>query len=247
MRPPAAGASSAESEATSAHPPTPSPMLDLSPTDAPADSDGGLIVARQDDGLPVNRVAESAIETLDLAALAPPAPFPFDLAPFLYRGLVLREREFRQSLKSHDWEPYRDASVAVFCSADALVPTWAYMLVAARLDGVAADVAAGTPDAVRQSALVAALDGLDWDRYRDVPVVLKGCGNDLVPLDAFVQATRRLQGVAAKVMYGEPCSSVPVWRRPAAAAPAAVRTAAPVGVKPAGVKPVGVKPAGPPR
>ena len=193
------------------------------------------------DGLIVNRVAESAIETLDLAALAPPEPVAFDLTPFLYRGLVLREREFRQSLKEHDWEPYRSATVAVFCSADALVPTWAYMLVAARLDGIAAEVAAGTPEAVRQSALVAALGRLDWERYRDAPVVLKGCGNDLVPLDAFVQATRRLQSVAAKIMYGEPCSSVPVWRRPTAA-PAATASARPVGVRA-----VGVRPAGPPR
>ena len=210
-------------------------MTDLLPTD------DDQAATRQDDGLVVNRVAESAIETLDLAALAPPEPAAFDLAPFLYRGLVLREREFRQSLKDHDWEPYRDAAVAVFCSADALVPTWAYMLVAARLDGVAASVAAGTPEAVRQAALVDALSELDWERYRDVPVVLKGCGNDLVPLDAFVQATRRLQGVAAKVMYGEPCSSVPVWRRPSAA-PAATASA-----RPAGAKPAGVKPAGPPR
>ncbi len=193
------------------------------------------------DGQIVNRVAESAIETLDLAALAPPPPLAFDLAPLLYRGLVLREREFRQSLKGLDWEPYRGAAVAVFCSADALVPTWAYMLVTARLDGIAASVAAGTPDAVRQAALVDALGGLDWDRYRDVPVVLKGCGNDLVPLDAFVQATRHLQGVAAKVMYGEPCSSVPVWRRPSA--PAGGASAA----KPAAAKPAGVRPAGPPR
>ena len=219
-----------------------------------------------DDGLIVNRVAESAVETLDLAALAPPPPVPFDLAPHLYRGLVLREREFRQALKGTDWTPYRGATVAVFCSADALVPTWAYMLVAARLDGVAAEVRAGTPDAVRQAGLVAALDALDWSRYQGAPVVLKGCGNDLVPLDAFVQATRRLQGVAGKVMYGEPCSSVPVWRRPPApggpaeaAAPASGRPAGvkpagvkpagvkPAGVKPAGVKPAGVKPAGPPR
>ena len=225
-------------------------MLDLSPTadrpdDAPATArqDDSLPVTRQDDGLIVNRVAESAIETLDLAALAPPEPAAFDLAPFLYRGLVLREREFRQSLKDLDWEPYRGVSVAVFCSADALVPTWAYMLVAARLSGVAVDVTAGTPEAVRQSALVAALDGLDWDRYRDAPVVLKGCGNSLVPLDAFVQATRRLQGVAAKVMYGEPCSSVPVWRRPVGAPAGAPAT----GVKATGPGRSGVKPAGPPR
>ena len=134
----------------------------------------------------------------------------------------------------------------MFCSADALVPTWAYMLVAARLDRVATEVRAGTPEAVRQAGLVAALDGVDWSRYRGLPVVLKGCGNDLVPLDAFVQATRRLQAVAAKVMYGEPCSSVPVWRRPSASAPAgaAVRPAV---ATPAGIKPSGVKPAGPSR
>jgi len=200
------------------------------------------LVTRQDDGLPVNRVAESAIETLDLAALAPPEPAAFDLAPFLYKGVVLREREFRQGLKALDWSAFRGQAVAVFCSADALVPTWAYMLVTARLDGVAASVAAGTPGEVRQRALVEALDGLDWGRFDGVPVVLKGCGNDLVPLDAFVQATQRLQGVASKVMYGEPCSSVPVWRRPTAA-PAA--SGNPGAAKPAG--PVGVKPAGPPR
>ncbi|WP_412068420.1 DUF2480 family protein [Rubrivirga sp. IMCC43871] len=185
----------------------------------------------------VNRVAESAIETLDLAAMAPPVPAAFDLAPFLYKGVVLREREFRMAVKAHDWETYRGEMVAVFCSADALVPTWAYMLVAARLDGVAAGVAEGTPEAVRQRGVVAALADVDWESYRDVPVVVKGCGNDLVPLDAFVQVTRRLQGVASKVMYGEACSSVPVWRRPAPSPPASGGVA----------KPAGAKPAGPPR
>ncbi len=193
----------------------------------------------------VNRVAESAIETLDLAALAPPEPVAFDLESHLYRGLVLREREFRQSLKETDWSAYEGANVAVFCSADALVPTWAYMLVAARLGGVAASVAAGTPAEVRQAGLMAALGDLDWSRYEGKPVVLKGCGNALVPLDAFVQATRRLQGVASKVMYGEACSAVPVWRKPSAA-PASGGVATPAGVKPAGL-PRATKPAGPPR
>ena len=200
-----------------------------------------------------NRVAESAIETLDLAALAPAEDVvAFDLAPFLYRGLVLREREFRQALKDHDWAPYAGRDVAVFCSADALVPTWAYMLVAAKLHGPggAASVAAAPPDGVRRARFAAALDAVDWGRYAGRPVVVKGCGNDVVPLDGFVQATGRLQAVASKVMYGEACSSVPVWRRPAPAAaggagrPAGVK---PAGGKPAGVKPAGVKPAGPPR
>ncbi|PAP78346.1 DUF2480 family protein [Rubrivirga marina] len=193
----------------------------------------------------VNRVAESAIETLDLAALAPPEPAAFDLEPHLYRGLVLREREFRQSLKETDWSQYEGSDVAVFCSADALIPTWAYMLVAARLDGVAASVAAGTPAEVRQAGLMANLRDLDWSRYEGKPVVLKGCGNDLVPLDAFVQATRRLQGGASKIMYGEACSAVPVWRKPATASTGGA-TAKPAGVKPAGL-PTGKKPVGPPR
>ncbi|MEM0960972.1 MAG: DUF2480 family protein [Bacteroidota bacterium] len=212
------------------------------------------------DGAIVNRVAQSTIETLDLAAVAPPEPVPFDLEPHLYKGLVLREREFRASLKEMDWSAFDDADVALFCSADALVPTWAYMLVTARLDGTARSVTAGTPDEVRQRGLVAALDAVDWEAYRGVPVVVKGCGNDLVPVDAFVQATRRLQQVASKVMYGEPCSSVPIWRRPSAkpkapagampagaALPGTTPPAKPVGVRPAGVKPGSAKPAGPPR
>ena len=198
------------------------------------------ITTRQDDGSPVNRVADSAIETLDLAALAPAGEVvAFDLAPFLYRGLVLREREFRQALKDHDWAPYAGRDVAVFCSADALVPTWATMLVAAKLGG-AASVSAAPPEDVRRARFAAALDGHDWSRYEGKPVVVKGCGNDVVPLDGFVQATRRLQAVAAKVMYGEACSSVPVWRRPAAARAGG-------GVARPAAKPAGVKPAGPPK
>ena len=183
-----------------------------------------------------NRVAESAIETLDLAALAPAEPVvAFDLAPFLYRGLVLREREFRQALKEHDWGAYAARDVAVFCSADALVPTWAYMLVAAKLGG-AASVTAAAPDDVQRARFAAALDALDWDRYAGAPVVVKGCGNDVVPLDAFVQVTRRLQEVAAKVMYGEACSAVPVWRRPAPR-PSPGGVARLAGVRPAGPPP----------
>ena len=191
-----------------------------------------------------NRVAESAIETLDLAALAPDGDVvAFDLAPFLYRGLVLREREFRQALKDHDWAVYAGRDVAVFCSADALVPTWAYMLVAAKLGG-ASSVSAAPPEDVRRTRFAAALDAHDWGRYEGKPVVVKGCGNDVVPLDGFVRVTQKLQAVAAKVMYGEACSSVPVWRRPAPAAPGGAGRAA---AKPVGVKPVGVKPAGPPK
>ena len=191
-----------------------------------------------------NRVAESAIETVELAAFLSEIQ-PFDLAPFLYKGLVLRERDFRQALKDHDWSQHASQHVAVFCSTDALIPTWAFMLVASKLDGVAASIAAGTEAEVRRDRLARAIESHDWTPYAGKLVVLKGCGNDLVSPDAFVRATVALKAVASKLMYGEPCSSVPVWRKPKAASSTAASAVRPA--KPAGVKPASVKPAGPPR
>lgn len=189
----------------------------------------------------VNRVAQSDITTVDLAGLWPGGEIvTFDLAPYLHRGLVLRERDFRQAMKDHDWGRYAGQLVAVTCSADAIVPTWAFMLVAARLQGVASGVGAGTPEAVRRDHFVRAIEAHDWSQYAGKPVVVKGCGNDIVPLDAFLLATQKLQAVAKKLMYGEPCSSVPVWRAPAPEASGATP-----GVTPA--RPAGMKPAGPPR
>lgn len=184
------------------------------------------------DGLVVNRVAQSALVTLDLAALVPaPDPAEVDLVPFLYRGLVLRERDFRAALADLDTAPFAGRDVAVFCSTDALVPTWAYLLVAARLSGVAASVGAGRAADVQRDRFAQALDAHDWTAYAGKPVVVKGCGTDRVPLDAFVRATSHLMGVAAKVLYGEPCSSVPIWRR-AAATSATSGTARPAGPPP---------------
>lgn len=190
---------------------------------------------KEGDGLVVNRVAQSALVTLDLAALLDaPDVVAFDLAPHLYRGLVLRERDFRSALADLALDPYTGRDVAVFCSTDALVPTWAYLLVAARLGPVAASIAAGTVADIDRARWGHALASHDWTAYAGRPVVVKGCGTDRVPLDAFVQATRHLQKVAAKILYGEPCSSVPVWRRPAEpsaslAAASTVRPAAPLG------------------
>ena len=193
----------------------------------------------------VNRVAESVIETLDLAAFVEPVT-AFDLAPLLYKGLVLREREFRQALKDTDWSAYADQHVAVFCSTDALIPTWAYMLVASKLAGIASSVGAGTEAEIRRDRLARALEAHDWTVYAGKPIVLKGCGNDLVSPDAFIRATTALKGVASKLMYGEPCSSVPVWRAPNPTSPTGAPRAE--GQPQRGsVKPVGVKPAGPPR
>ena len=123
----------------------------------------------------VNRVAESDIEVFNLEALWDGREVVvFDLAPFLVEGLVLRERPFREAMKTHDWAQYEGRHVAVHCSTDAIVPTWAYMLAASRLDGRAASVAFGTEADLRRDYYVRALDGVDWSRYAGKPVVIHG-------------------------------------------------------------------------
>ena len=163
----------------------------------------------------VNRVAESAIEVYDLESLwADRALAEFDLAPFLFGGMILKEKDFRESMKTHDWSAYDDKVVAVFCSVDTIIPTWAYMLVASKLTSHAQSVGFGKPEDVVRDYFVRALEQEDWGQFEDRIVVIKGCASRLVPTDAYMIATQKLQSVARKLMYGEPCSSVPLWRRP---------------------------------
>jgi len=165
----------------------------------------------------VNRVAESDIEVYNLEALWDGGPVvAFDFAPFLVEGMVLREKVFREHVKAHDWTQYRDQHVAMHCSADAIVPTWAYMLLASKLTGIARSVACGHEADLVRDHFVRAIEAEDWSKYRDRIVVVKGCGSGVVPVDAYALATQKLQAVARKLMYGEPCSSVPLWRRPKA-------------------------------
>ncbi len=165
-----------------------------------------------------NRVAASELVVCNLEEFWDGKPVvEFDLAPFLLEGLVLREKPFREALRETDWEAYRGRHVALTCSTDAIVPTWAWMLVALRLDDVAAGVSAGRADDVIRDAFVLAVERFDWEVYRDRMVVVKGCGSAIVPLNAYVTAIQRLRRVARKLMYGEPCSAVPLWRRPRSA------------------------------
>lgn len=187
----------------------------------------------------VNRVADSDIEVLDLGtlladALGTDAVLTVDLAPWLHRGLVLREVDFRGYVAAHDWSAATGRVVAVTCSTDALIPTWAWMLVAARLaDANAAFVGVGDAETVRSEAVAVALNDADLTRLRDRIVVVKGCGSTVAP-DAYARAMTRLVAAGArKVMYGEPCSSVPLWRRPKAPAPGISASGTPVAVRPA--------------
>lgn len=162
----------------------------------------------------VNKVAQSGIEVFDLAQFLPPEPVAtVDLADFLFERIVLREKHFREAVAAFDWSTLDGRIVAVHCSEDAIVPSWAWMLVASKLHGVGASVTLGSaPDALREH-FERTLAGFDWERYRDGTVVVKGCGSAGVPESAYVRVMTSLMGVAKKVMFGEPCSSVPLWRR----------------------------------
>ena len=162
-----------------------------------------------------NRVAQGEIEVYNLADLWDDAHIPeLDISTFLVEGLMLKEEEFRDAVEEHDWSQYKDEHVALYCSTDAIVPTWGYMLIASELHGTTRSTTIGRTDDLLREYYTEALANEDWSAYEDKPVVIKGCGDDEVPEMAYVHATQKLQEVARKLMYGEPCSSVPLWRRP---------------------------------
>ncbi|TAM99596.1 MAG: DUF2480 family protein [Chitinophagaceae bacterium] len=162
----------------------------------------------------VNKIAVSGIITIDPVDFLPKEEIlVFDLKPFLFRELILKEKDFREALKNQDWEQYRDKTVAVTCSADAIIPMWAFMLVTSYLASVASDILFGdNEEAIRQSA-IKSVDKLDLEEFRDQRLVLKGCGDRAVPADVYIALMKKLKPVVKSVMFGEPCSTVPVYKK----------------------------------
>jgi hypothetical protein len=162
----------------------------------------------------VNRVANSGLLTLDLEDFYPAGEVvSFDLKDYLFMGLILKEKDFREALKNHDWSQYEGKNLAVFCSADAIIPMWAYMLVAASAAPFARDIVQATPEQFVDMAFQKAIAQLDLSTYTNQRIVVKGCSDKPVPPSAYLEVTRRLQPVALSVMFGEPCSTVPVYKR----------------------------------
>ncbi len=162
----------------------------------------------------VNKVAQSGLVTIDLESFFDASERrQIDIKEWLFMGLMLKEKEFRESIKQHDWSQYQDALVSVFCSTDAIVPTWAYMLIANKLSGVAKSVFFGTPDDLEVMLFVKAIETIDIEAFRDQRVVVKGCSKHPVPVNAYVQLTEKLTPVVKSIMYGEPCSTVPIYKR----------------------------------
>ncbi|NVK50961.1 MAG: DUF2480 family protein [Cyclobacteriaceae bacterium] len=163
----------------------------------------------------INRVAQSSLISLNLEEIYPKEErVLFDLQGFLFQGLVLREKDFRQSLKEHEWENYQGKWVAISCSADAIIPTWAYMLVATYLQPVALGFVIGDFESLEQNIVDQLVDSLDEKNFQDRPVVVKGCSSIEIPLYAYGKLVQKLQPVAKSLMFGEPCSTVPLYKKP---------------------------------
>jgi hypothetical protein len=163
----------------------------------------------------VNRVSASSLITINLEDYFPRNPIvDFDLKDFLFHGLILKEKDFRAALKAHNWEEYQGKYLAVFCSADAIIPTWAYMLVAAHAQPFAEQIFMGTSEVFVEKHYGLVLDAMDFAHLKGKRVVIKGCSNKPVPPSAYVDLTGKLQPLAQSIMYGEPCSTVPIFKRP---------------------------------
>jgi hypothetical protein len=161
-----------------------------------------------------NKVAESGLITLDLEAFIPKNELVlFDLKNFLYMELILKEKEFRAMLDQHQWNQYQNKWVAITCSADAIIPMWAYMLVVSKLVGVASDIHVGDETAAQKNAIIENISKLDASQYLDKRVVVRGCGDKEIAAYAYVEISKKLMPVVKSLMYGEPCSTVPVFKK----------------------------------
>lgn len=162
----------------------------------------------------INKVSQSGLITIDLEEFYPPGErFVFDIKDLLFHGLILKEKDFREFIKNEDWNKYKDKYVSLICSADAIVPTWAYMLLATQLEPVAKRVVFGDLETLETILYNEILSKININDYQDSRIVIKGCGNLPVPKAAYVEITRLLRPVAKSIMYGEPCSTVPLYKK----------------------------------
>lgn len=165
----------------------------------------------------VNKIKQSKLETIDLEKYAEDVKIAeLDLSEHLFQGLILKEKEFRESMDQLNWKKYDGHYLAVYCSTDAIIPKWAYMLVVQHAAGIAEDVFFGKEREASVEILKQKLDKVDWEKFTDRFVLLKGCSKMDIPPEIYMHATRKLLPHVRKLMYGEACSNVPVYRKPRA-------------------------------
>jgi hypothetical protein len=162
----------------------------------------------------INKVAESGLVSLDLENYYPKGETTvFDMKDHLFMGMILKEKDFREALKKLDWNIYKDKYVAVTCTADAVIPVWAYMLVASGLSGVAKDFVMGDEKELYRTLFIKNLSAINTAQFADKRIVIKGCGEIPIGEFAYTEITKLLRPVVKSIMYGEPCSTVPVYKK----------------------------------
>jgi hypothetical protein len=162
----------------------------------------------------VNRVSNSVLKTIDLEELYPEGQrVAFDIAPWLFEGIVLREKDFRNEVKNHNWQQYSNQYVYIHCSTDTIIPAWAFMLIATQLSPYSKKVIIGSQEALETILFFELINSLDVSGYKDKPLIIKGCANKPIPPAAYGFLISKLQPIAKSIMYGEACSSVPLFKR----------------------------------
>lgn len=161
----------------------------------------------------INRVANSKLITLNLEDYYPEGKrLLFDIKDWLYEGFVLREKDFRNQVSEHDWSQYKDFYVALTCSTDAIIPAWAFMLLSIHLQPFAKKTIIGNLDTLETSIYQDIINTLDVSQYKGKPIIIKGCSNKPVPQNAYIMLANKLKPIAKSIMYGEACSSVPLFK-----------------------------------
>lgn len=161
----------------------------------------------------VNKVANSGLITLDLQDYMPGEISIFDLKDFLFMGMILKEKDYREALKNLDWNVYKDKNIAVVCTADAVIPLWAYMLLVTYLQPVAKEIYIGSEDEMKKHLFLKNITLINASEYADQRIVVKGCGDAEIESYAYAEITKVLLPFAKSIMYGEPCSTVPVYKK----------------------------------
>ena len=162
-----------------------------------------------------NKVSESGILTIDLEQyISKEEIVVFDIKDFLFMELIIKEKEFRQSLKELGIEKYKNKIITITCSVDSIIPMWAYMLVVTLLQPVAKIIMFGNEQEIKKKLFIQNIQQVDIEEYRNQRVVVKGCGENPIPEEAYVEITNKLRPVAKSIMYGEPCSTVPIYKQP---------------------------------
>lgn len=162
----------------------------------------------------VNKVANSGLITIDFASFFKGIKHkPFDIAPHLYQGLILKEKDFRTMLSETNWEEYQNCVVSVYCSTDAIVPLWAFMLLASELKGNCKAVFHCQPEAIWEELAILEIQNMDLEKYNDGRVIVKGCSEKNLGPKPYMDLVQKLKPVVKSIMFGEPCSTVPLYKR----------------------------------